>query len=72
MESRIESSSVPENHGLETDKMLEQLKNMVQRAEAKAVERARAADRVVRAHPYETVGVAFGLGLLIGLLARRK
>ncbi len=72
MESRIESSSVPENHGLETDKMLEQLKNMIQRAEEKAVERARAADRVVRAHPYETVGVAFGLGLLIGLFARRK
>lgn len=72
MESRIESSTTPENHGLSTDKIVEQLKTMIQRAEDKAVERAKAADRVIRDHPYQTVGLAFGLGLLIGLLARRK
>ena len=72
MESRIESSTTPENHGLSTDKIVEQLKTIIQRAEDKAVEQAKAADRVIRDHPYQTVGLAFGLGLLIGLLARRK
>jgi ElaB/YqjD/DUF883 family membrane-anchored ribosome-binding protein len=72
MESRIETSTTPENHGLSTDKVVEQLKTIIQRAEEKAVERAKAADRVIRDHPYQTVGLAFGLGLLIGLIARRK
>jgi ElaB/YqjD/DUF883 family membrane-anchored ribosome-binding protein len=33
---------------------------------------AKATDRCIREHPYETIGVAFGLGLLIGVLASRK
>jgi len=72
MESRIETSTIPENHGLSTDKMIEQLKQMIQRAEEKTVERAKAADRVIREHPYQTVGLTFGLGLLIGFLIRRR
>jgi ElaB/YqjD/DUF883 family membrane-anchored ribosome-binding protein len=27
---------------------------------------------VIRDHPYESIGVAFGLGLLIGVLVARK
>ena len=72
MESRIESTTIPGNHGPSTDKIMEQLKTMIQRAEEKAVDRAKAADRAIRGHPYQTVGLAFGLGLLIGLIARRK
>lgn len=33
---------------------------------------ARRADVVIRHHPYESIGVAFGLGLLIGVLVTRK
>ena len=33
---------------------------------------AKATDRCIREHPYETIGVAFGLGLLIGVLVSRK
>jgi len=33
---------------------------------------AKATDRCIREHPYETIGVAFGLGLLIGVLLSRK
>jgi len=51
---------------------VDELKSMIERAEEKAVERAKAADRVIRDHPYETIGLAFGLGLLIGILARRR
>jgi len=72
MESRIESTPTNEQHSATTDKLLTELKTIVQRAEEKAVEQAKAADRVVRDHPYQTIGLAFGLGLLIGILARRK
>jgi len=27
---------------------------------------------VIRTHPYESIGVAFGIGLLIGVLVTRK
>lgn len=37
-----------------------------------AKETARKADATVRAHPYEAVGIAFGVGVLLGLLLRRK
>jgi len=30
---------------------------------------AKATDRAVREHPYQAIGVAFGVGLLVGLLA---
>lgn len=33
---------------------------------------AKKADTVIRDHPYESIGVAFGLGLLIGVLVTRK
>jgi ElaB/YqjD/DUF883 family membrane-anchored ribosome-binding protein len=39
-------------------------------ASAKAA--AKEADTVIREHPYEAIGMAFGLGLLIGVLAARK
>jgi ElaB/YqjD/DUF883 family membrane-anchored ribosome-binding protein len=55
-----------------TEKLMDDLKAVLQRAEEKAVERAKAADRVIRDHPYQTIGLVFGLGLLIGFLARRK
>ena len=37
----------------------------------KAVECTKATDRVIRANPYQSVGVAFGLGILIGVLVTR-
>jgi ElaB/YqjD/DUF883 family membrane-anchored ribosome-binding protein len=73
MESRLETNPpVDEQQSATTEKIVTELKAMIQRAEKKAVEQAKAADRVVRDHPYETIGIAFGLGLLIGILARRK
>jgi len=32
----------------------------------------KAADQTIREHPYESMGVAFGIGLLIGMLVGRK
>jgi ElaB/YqjD/DUF883 family membrane-anchored ribosome-binding protein len=42
------------------------------RLEDKTVAAAKATDRCIREHPYETIGAAFGLGLLIGVLVARK
>ena len=33
---------------------------------------AKKADTVIREHPYESLGIAFGVGLLLGVLATRK
>ncbi|MCX8109486.1 MAG: DUF883 family protein [Verrucomicrobiae bacterium] len=40
--------------------------------EKKAAETAKVADKVIREHPYESIGIAFALGLLIGVLVARK
>ena len=36
-----------------------------------ASESARAADQAVREHPYQAIGIALGLGVVIGFLAGR-
>src|SRR5438477_8765202 len=51
---------------------LESAKATCHRLEEKAVAGAKATDRVIREHPYESIGIAFGAGLLIGVLAGRK
>jgi len=33
---------------------------------------AKATDHVIREHPYESIGIAFGTGLLIGVLVGRR
>jgi ElaB/YqjD/DUF883 family membrane-anchored ribosome-binding protein len=38
----------------------------------KTVAAAKAADQTVREHPYQAIGIAFGVGLLIGVLAARS
>jgi ElaB/YqjD/DUF883 family membrane-anchored ribosome-binding protein len=51
---------------------LESAKATCERLQDKTVAAAKATDRCIRAHPYESIGVAFGLGLLIGVLIRRR
>jgi ElaB/YqjD/DUF883 family membrane-anchored ribosome-binding protein len=37
-----------------------------------AVSGAKATDRAIREHPYPSLGIAFGVGILVGFLARRR
>ncbi|QYM79600.1 DUF883 family protein [Horticoccus luteus] len=37
-----------------------------------AKEAARKADRTIRNHPYESIAIALGVGVLLGVLLRRK
>lgn len=42
------------------------------RVKAKAVESAKAADKAIRENPYQAVGIAFGVGALLGFLLSRR
>lgn len=51
---------------------LERGKEAWGKAQDYAVAQAKAADEVIREHPYQAIGVAFGLGALLGLLMGRR
>ena len=40
--------------------------------EMKAREGARAADHYIRENPYQSIGIAFGIGMLLGVLINRR
>lgn len=51
---------------------VEAAKRTCRRLEERGIETAKAADKTIREHPYESIGIAFGVGLLIGVLVGRK
>ena len=51
---------------------LDSAKATYQRLEERTIAAAKATDKTIRQHPYESIGVAFGLGLLVGVLVARK
>jgi len=52
--------------------VLESGKEAYGRAREKAVEGVKAADEVMHHHPYQAIGIAFGVGALIGYLVTRR
>ncbi len=50
---------------------LDQGKDAYGRVRAKAVEGARAADHAVHEYPYQAIGLAAGLGMVLGYMAAR-
>ncbi len=71
MESRLAEATITSTPEL-TEQEIKDLKTILRNARERAVESAKAADRVVRGHPYQAIGVALGVGLLIGLLVGRR
>jgi ElaB/YqjD/DUF883 family membrane-anchored ribosome-binding protein len=51
---------------------LDKARSSVQQWEVRASEGAKATDKLIREHPYQTVGVAFGVGVLLGALINRR
>ena len=55
---------------------LEKAKATFQEFKVQEIESAKAAlskaDQTIRAHPYEAIGIALGVGILLGALLRRK
>ncbi len=48
---------------------VEKAKAVCDRLEEKTLAAAKATDKAVREHPYQAVGIAFGVGVLLGVLA---
>jgi ElaB/YqjD/DUF883 family membrane-anchored ribosome-binding protein len=55
----------------EVSAALDRVKAGCRALQSRAREGARQADRLVREHPYQSIGLAFGIGLLIGVLVKR-
>lgn len=51
---------------------LEVAKDTQRRLQEGALSTAKATNLVIREHPYESLGVAFGIGVLLGILATRR
>jgi ElaB/YqjD/DUF883 family membrane-anchored ribosome-binding protein len=51
---------------------LDRGKELYGRVREKAVEGAKAADEAVHEHPYQAIGLAFGVGTLIGYFISRR
>jgi len=50
---------------------IDKAKEAYEKLEDKTVAAAKATDHAVREHPYHAVGIAFGIGLLVGVLTAR-
>jgi len=51
---------------------LEASKDLRGRIQERAVLAAKATDKTIRENPYQSIGIAFGVGALIGFLLARK
>ena len=51
---------------------LEVARETQRRLQDRAVAGAKAADKYIRSNPYQSIGIAFGLGVVLGLYAARR
>jgi ElaB/YqjD/DUF883 family membrane-anchored ribosome-binding protein len=51
---------------------LEVAKETRRRLQERAVASAKATDRLIREYPYQSIGIAFGVGMLFGILVNRR
>ena len=52
--------------------VLERVKTRGERIKQQALAGVRATDRIIRQYPYQSLGIVFGLGILVGALLKRK
>jgi len=51
---------------------LEMAKETRRKIEERAVEYARSTDELIREHHYQSIGIAFGVGMLFGIIMNRR
>lgn len=51
---------------------LEIARDAQKKLQQRAMEGAQATDKVIREYPYQSIGIAFGIGMLLGVLVNRK
>jgi ElaB/YqjD/DUF883 family membrane-anchored ribosome-binding protein len=52
--------------------VIDKAQDLCERLQNQTATAAKATDRAVREHPYQAVGIAFGVGLLIGIIMARS
>ena len=73
-------TKIGNGHHVELEKFVEDIKAVVRDSEEllkagvsvarqRAIAGAKTTDRVVREHPYQSLGIIFGLGVLVGVLS---
>jgi ElaB/YqjD/DUF883 family membrane-anchored ribosome-binding protein len=65
---RATGMQMAEKSKVELARILERLKVRCSKLSDQVAVGAGHADRVIREHPYQSIGVAFGIGLLLGVL----
>jgi ElaB/YqjD/DUF883 family membrane-anchored ribosome-binding protein len=66
------SANLSQASKAQLESALARMKARGERIKQQAIASARATDRVIRQYPYQSLGVVFGLGIVVGLLLRRK
>jgi ElaB/YqjD/DUF883 family membrane-anchored ribosome-binding protein len=66
------AGQLSEKVATELDSILKRSKQLCAQLESRAALGIRQADQVIREHPYQTIGVAFAVGALIGVLVNRR
>ena len=51
---------------------LEAAKETKRKLQERAVASAKATDQMIREHPYHSIGIAFGVGVLLGVIINRR
>jgi ElaB/YqjD/DUF883 family membrane-anchored ribosome-binding protein len=54
------------------ENVMEKAKDVCERLQNQTAAAAKATDKTVRDHPYQAMGIAFGVGILVGVLACRS
>lgn len=66
------SANLSKESKAQLESALARMKAKGERIKQQALSGARATDRVIRKYPYQSLGVVFGLGLIVGVLLRRR
>jgi ElaB/YqjD/DUF883 family membrane-anchored ribosome-binding protein len=65
-------SQLPAEERQRLGELLARLKSSAAEFRIQAVNGLKATDRVIRKHPYQSAGIALGVGLLVGVLVGRS
>ena len=65
-------AKLPPGTKAELEGALARVKSRGERIKQRALASARATDRLIRRHPYHSLGIIFALGFLLGALLKRR
>ena len=51
------------------ENVIEKAKEICEKLQDQTAAAAKATDKTIRAHPYQAIGITFGVGVLVGVLA---